>query len=329
MQSRSTEAQKTARGNEQSSTGVLAAWREANKKRNEAEAKLHTKKREAEAKLTTVYNEHRQQLEKLQMQIQFKKSEQSEIMQQMNRWRTQWEEEMSEKNAVAAELLTLRSEFEKSSGTYDKEIEGLKDMLERTRAASAELRDRWEDAVQRKNAILGQLDDADKEMQRAMMSARGESRSFAATAQRLNDAKAAAEKMKAQADQAEADRAAAEKDLIAAKEETSGNAIKLNQDVEKLREKLTDAKMQIEVGVSRQQQLVAALRELEQAQGEKDAVASDAQQQVAGLAADAENLQKLLEKTRAESRAKQQSASARSVTRSRTSSPGSRPRWRS
>ena len=49
----------------------------------------------------------------------------------MNRWRTQWEEEMSEKNAVAAELLTLRSEFEKSSGTYDKEIEGLKDMLER------------------------------------------------------------------------------------------------------------------------------------------------------------------------------------------------------
>jgi hypothetical protein len=55
MQSRSTEAQKTARGNEQSSTGVLAAWREANKKRNEAEAKLHTKKRRAEKKLTTVF----------------------------------------------------------------------------------------------------------------------------------------------------------------------------------------------------------------------------------------------------------------------------------
>jgi hypothetical protein len=63
--------------------------------------------------------------------------------------------------------------------------------------------------------------------------------------------------MKAQADQAEVDRAAAEKDLIAAKEETSGNAIKLNQDVEKLREKLTDAKMQVEVGESRQQQLDA------------------------------------------------------------------------
>ena len=41
--------------------------------------------------------------------------------------------------------------------------------------------------------------------------------------------------------------------------------------------------------------------------------------------------QKLLEKTRAESEAKQQSASALRavVTRSRTSSPGSRPRWRS
>jgi ABC-type transporter Mla subunit MlaD len=68
--------------------------------------------------------------------------------------------------------------------------------------------------------------------------------------------------------------------------------------------------MQIEVGESHQQQLDAALRELEQAQGEKDAVASDAAQQAAGLAADAENLQKLLEKTRAESEAKQQSASA-------------------
>ena len=86
-----------------------------------------------------MYNEHRQQLEKLQMQIQFKKSEQSEIVQQMNRWRTQWEEEMSEKNAVAAELLTLRSEFEKSSGTYDKEIEELKDMLERIGRAARPL----------------------------------------------------------------------------------------------------------------------------------------------------------------------------------------------
>ena len=41
----------------------------------------------------------------------------------MNQWRTQWEEELTEKNSIDAELLTLRSEFEKSSATYDKEIE--------------------------------------------------------------------------------------------------------------------------------------------------------------------------------------------------------------
>jgi len=289
---------------------VLAAWRDANKKRNEAEAKLQHKKREGEARLTQVYTQHRGQLDKLQNTIAQKKSEQSEIMQQMNRWRTQWEEEMAEKNSVAAELLTLRSEFEKSSGTYDKEIEGLKDMLERTRAASAEMRDRWEDSVTRKNAVMGQLDDADKEMQRAMMSARGESRSFASVAQRLNDARANAEKMEAQAKAAEEERAKAEEDLAKAKQETQGNAVQLNKEVEDLREKLTDTRMQIEVGESRKQQLDAALKELERAQAEKDAVTSDASQQQAGLAADAENLQKSLEKARADAQAKQQSAEA-------------------
>ena len=310
MEARTQEAQKTARGNEQSATGVLQAWRDANKKRNDAEAKLQQKKREGEAKLTAVYNQHRQELEKLQNSISAKKSEQSEIMQQMNRWRTQWEEEMAEKNAVAAELLTLRSEFEKSSGTYDKEIEGLKDMLERTRAASAELRDTWEDSVTRKNAILGQLDDADKEMQRAMMSARGESRSFAGTQQRLNDAKAAAEKMAAQATEAEEQKAKAEADLEKAKEETKGNAVQLNAEVEELREKLLTEKTAVEVGESRAVQLEAALKELERAQAEKDAVASDAAQQAAGLSADADNLQNSLEKARADAQVKQQGAEA-------------------
>jgi len=310
MEARTQEAQKTARGNEQSATGVLQAWRDANKNRNDAEAKLQQKKREGEAKLTAVYNQHRQELEKLQNSISAKKSEQSEIMQQMNRWRTQWEEEMAEKNAVAAELLTLRSEFEKSSGTYDKEIEGLKDMLERTRAASAELRDTWEDSVTRKNAILGQLDDADKEMQRAMMSARGESRSFAGTQQRLNDAKAAAEKMAAQATEAEEQKAKAEADLEKAKEETKGNAVQLNAEVEELREKLLTEKTAVEVGESRAVQLEAALKELERAQAEKDAVASDAAQQAAGLSADADNLQNSLEKARADAQVKQQGAEA-------------------
>merc|ERR1719440_1731694 len=113
-------------------------------------------------------------------------------MQQMNRWRTHWEEEMAEKNAVAAELLTLRSEFEKSSGTYDKEIEGLKDTLERTRGASAEMRDRWEESVSRKNALLGQLEEANKDVQRVKASREGEARTAGGIKERLADAKAAA-----------------------------------------------------------------------------------------------------------------------------------------
>ena len=48
----------------------------------------------------------------------------------MHQWRSQWEEELTEKNSIDAELLTLRSEFEKSSATYDREIEGLKDCPE-------------------------------------------------------------------------------------------------------------------------------------------------------------------------------------------------------
>ena len=57
----------------------------------------------------------------------------------MNQWRTQWEEELTEKNSIDAELLTLRSEFEKSSATYDREIEGLKELLEKERTLRDEM----------------------------------------------------------------------------------------------------------------------------------------------------------------------------------------------
>ena len=180
-------------------------------------------------------------------------------MQQMNRWRTQWENEMAEKNAVAAELLTLRSEFEKSSGTYDKEIEGLKDMLERTRAASAEMRDRWEESVTRKNALLGQLEEANKEMQRTMMSARGEKRTFAGNAKRLEEAKASLEEMKRKAEEAEKAKAAAQSALATVKDDSAAAGVKLNQDAEALRGELTTTKSAIEVGQQRQKQLDEAL----------------------------------------------------------------------
>ena len=90
VENRVTEAQTTARGNEQGGAAVLVQWREASKKRNEEEAKLQAKKREAEARLTAVYNSHRQQIERLQFEIRSKKSEQTEIQQQLARWRTQW-----------------------------------------------------------------------------------------------------------------------------------------------------------------------------------------------------------------------------------------------
>ena len=68
----------------------------------------------------------------------------------MNQWRTQWEEELTEKNSIDAELLTLRSEFEKSSATYDREIEGLKELLEKERV----LREEMEGAMKAEEAEL-------------------------------------------------------------------------------------------------------------------------------------------------------------------------------
>ena len=109
----------TARGSEKGGAAHLRLRGEmmaAIKKRNAEESTLLAKQREEEAKLTSIYTAHRQQTDRLEFEIASKTNEQQEIAQAMTRWRGQWEEEMTEKNAVAAELLTLRSEFEKSSG---------------------------------------------------------------------------------------------------------------------------------------------------------------------------------------------------------------------
>ena len=89
--------------------------------------------------MTAVFSEHKKELDKLDVERVEKRRARDDIASSMTRWRTQWEEEMYAKNAVAAELLTLRSEFEKSSATYDKEIEGLKELVERVRAEAASL----------------------------------------------------------------------------------------------------------------------------------------------------------------------------------------------
>lgn len=77
-----------------------------------------------EARLTEVYNSHREQVEALTAQISANDEELQQGQESMQQWRTQWEEELTEKNSIDAELLTLWSEFEKSSATCDREIKG-------------------------------------------------------------------------------------------------------------------------------------------------------------------------------------------------------------
>merc|ERR1719230_2278899 len=91
------------------------------------------------ARLTDVYNTHREQVEALAAEISQNDEELQQGQSAMQQWRTQREEELTEKNSIDAELLTLRSEFEKSSSTYDREIEGLKDLLEKERLLREEM----------------------------------------------------------------------------------------------------------------------------------------------------------------------------------------------
>ena len=80
-----------------------------------------------------VYDDHRAKVERMTVEIAAKDEDLGQAQAGMHQWRSQWEEELTEKNSIDAELLTLRSEFEKSSATYDREIDGLKDMLEKAR----------------------------------------------------------------------------------------------------------------------------------------------------------------------------------------------------
>merc|ERR1719454_142109 len=92
-----------------------------------------------ESTLTEVYNAHREQVDALNLELTANEEDLQQGSAAMNQWRTQWEEELTEKNSIDAELLTLRSEFEKSSATYDREIEGLKDLLEKERLLREEM----------------------------------------------------------------------------------------------------------------------------------------------------------------------------------------------
>jgi len=96
-------------------------------------AQLHDDELAYESTLAEVYTQHREQVDSLNLELQVNDEDLQQGSAAMNQWRTQWEEELTEKNSIDAELLTLRSEFEKSSATYDREIEGLKELLEKER----------------------------------------------------------------------------------------------------------------------------------------------------------------------------------------------------
>ena len=67
-----------------------------------------------EQKLTEAYQAHTAAVEHKSLELASKDEELQQGQQAMHQWRSQWEEELTEKNSIDAELLTLRSEFEKS-----------------------------------------------------------------------------------------------------------------------------------------------------------------------------------------------------------------------
>merc|ERR1719230_817083 len=133
-------ADTTATETEESTESEAVAMHDMKSKAEDAEREteeiieqLRQEQLSYEARLTDVYNSHREQVESLAAEISQNDEELQQGQSAMQQWRTQWEEELTEKNSIDAELLTLRSEFEKSSSTYDREIEGLKDLLEKER----------------------------------------------------------------------------------------------------------------------------------------------------------------------------------------------------
>ena len=156
-------------------------------------AKLRTDALAYEQKLTEAYEAHKSAVQSRSLELASKDEELQQGQQAMHQWRSQWEEELTEKNSIDAELLTLRSEFEKSSATYDREIEGLKDMLEKARTNNEEqqaLLAREEAAVRAGEELLEQR----KAEQGSLGTAQdAEQRSLARAEQHLEDVAKSAE----------------------------------------------------------------------------------------------------------------------------------------
>ncbi|MAD20401.1 MAG: hypothetical protein CMJ52_09585 [Planctomycetaceae bacterium] len=175
-----------------------------------------------EQTLTEVYNAHREQVDALNVELTANEEDLQQGSAAMNQWRTQWEEELTEKNSIDAELLTLRSEFEKSSATYDREIEGLKELLEKERL----LREEMSVALQGEETELSQYGDKivaqRSEMDTLIEASSNEAKATGDAEKELEAAKTATEANKRRYEEAVGKRTRAEGELESLRTAVSG-----------------------------------------------------------------------------------------------------------
>ena len=191
-----------------------------------------------ESTLTEVYNAHREQVDSLNLELTANEEDLQQGSAAMNQWRTQWEEELTEKNSIDAELLTLRSEFEKSSATYDREIEGLKELLDKERV----LREDMSKALQVEEGELGsnqeKLDALKKEIDDMSEATTQDSAASGDLEKQLEELNAAAKAETARYEEAHARQVKAEGEADALKASMSGEQATLEEKLGKLRSEL-------------------------------------------------------------------------------------------
>lgn len=276
---------------------------EATRRRNEAEAKLQAKKREAEARLTAVCNSQRQHIERLNFEIQSKRSELIEIEGQLARWRSQWEGEVEEKSSVGAELLSLRSEFEKSSAAYDAQIDQLKAQLEAQRRLTSEMRERWEEGVTRKNALSGQLEESERERERLASEGKAEERTAASEGARLKEAESGVERWAAKLEDAVRQQRELEGRVAKLREELHGGSAQASGALSDARGEVGEARLAITLGEQAEASTREIEREIDGLQADREAVETFAASQRQAQTHTSREMQQTLQQLREQAEA--------------------------
>ena len=191
-----------------------------------------------ESTLTEVYNAHREQVDGLNIELTANEEDLQQGSAAMNQWRTQWEEELTEKNSIDAELLTLRSEFEKSSSTYDREIEGLKELLQK----ESVLREDMQKALQAEEQELSEhqaaLDKLKAELQDISQESTTESAQSGDMQKEIDDAAKEIDKFSAEYQEAHSRQMKADSESEALKQSMSGEQSSLAEKLQALRDEL-------------------------------------------------------------------------------------------